>query len=150
MHRALYLIFALVIISLGCSPSDHMQSKTEAVHETLSESDCVDYIMSADDSLGRIRNKASVDTSLSMAIHEYIESVNNLDFKSCPESFTKAFQKHINAWAEIVVVTDHYPKLRGEMHDLFGKLEQGPRAVLFEPLLESIWNSWNEVEKNIK
>lgn len=44
-------------------------------------------------------------------------------------------------------VTDHYPELRGEMHDLFDIMAVGEHKQEFETRLAAIWDSWKEVEE---
>lgn len=112
--------------------------------------ECIDSVIAIDDSLGKIRNHACERVSLSQSIRNYSAAIKKISYKDCPQSFKKAFEKHQQAWDAMVVVTDKYPQLRGEMHVLFKKLEEGNDAELFKPLLKEIWETWEEVEKAIK
>jgi hypothetical protein len=83
---------------------------------------------------------------ISQSIVQYVEAMNKLDFKQCPTQFTQGFTHHKNAWAALLSVTDKYPTLRGEIHELFDKIEKTSDAEEFEPLLKSIFDTWTEVE----
>lgn len=112
--------------------------------------ECMNRVIALDDSLGKIRNHACEKISLSQSIKDYSAGMKKFSYKKCPESFKKAFERHRQAWANMLVVTDKYPDLRGEMHVLFKQLEEGKDAELFKPLLKAIWDTWAEVEKAIK
>lgn len=47
-------------------------------------------------------------------------------------------------------ITNKYPELRGEMHNLFDQLEKGNDAAEFKRYLKQIWDTWAEIEKFIK
>jgi len=113
---------------------------------TMSEATCMETIMEQDSILGEIRNHASEQMSLSASISNYVTSINQLDFQKCPEAFKSAFQEHAQAWSDMTSVTDNYPDLRGELHDLFDKLEKSEDAVAFKKHLENIWATWRDIE----
>jgi len=50
----------------------------------------------------------------------------------------------------VLPITDRYPDLREEMHDLFKKLETGKDAEVSKPLVKTIWATWAEVEQAMK
>ena len=56
-------------------------------------------------------------------------------------------EEHMNAWINITEVTDNYPDLRGEMHDIFDIIENGPDSTAFKFLLTEIWTTWEQVEQ---
>ena len=126
------------------------ENQKEAGKINLSGQTCIEKIIALDDSLGTIRNHACKTISLSETIKQYTAGMNQFDFQTCPEAFTVAFKKHIAAWTDMLVVTNQYPELRGEMHDLFDQLEVGEQAELFKSLLKSIWDTWAEVEQAMK
>ncbi|MEW4923675.1 hypothetical protein [Algibacter sp. 2305UL17-15] len=111
-----------------------------------SKLECINFILSQDDSLGRIRNHACKSISLSNTIDQYVASINNLDFKNCPKDFFHAFENHMNAWTGMKQVTDNFPDLRGEMHDLFDTIAKSKYKQTFDPLLKDIWDTWELVE----
>lgn len=113
---------------------------------SLEKIDCVNLILTKDDSLGKIRNHACETLSLSETIKQYTQALDSLNFENCPSGFTNAFNNHIDAWTDIIQVTNHYPYLRGEMHDLFDKLEAGEHGDEFKPLLKNIWDTWKRIE----
>lgn len=111
---------------------------------------CVDSVIRMDDSLGSIRNNASKTISLSETIKDYIESLNELEFNACPEKFHIAFKEHIEAWEEMIRTTDNHPEVRGEMHDLFDKIELSPDSIVFKRKLKRIWDTWAPIEEFIQ
>jgi hypothetical protein len=74
----------------------------------------------------------------------------SLSFANCPKGFTEAFEKHRQAWLDLIPFVKNYPELRGEMHVLFDEFEKGPEAAKFEPLVKKIWDTWYEVENAMK
>lgn len=103
--------------------------------------------MALDDSLGSVRNHACETMSLSAAIRQYTGALVNPDFDTCPGPFIRAFQKHREAWLDVTEVTDNYPGLRGEMHDLFDIIGAGKDGGRFQRLIKAIWDTWEEVEE---
>lgn len=111
---------------------------------------CVDVILKKDSELGEIRNHACEKISLSKTIDEYVSSLEKLDYSTCPESFTNAFKNHRSAWIDTKQITNRYPELRGEMHDLFDEINKTSDSTEFKKLVKGIWDTWAEVEKASK
>lgn len=107
---------------------------------------CIARGIALDDSLGTVRNYTCERISLSETITQYVQGVEAVSFQDCPEEFTKAFQQHLEAWTQMIEVSDHYPDLRGEMQDLFDILEVSEHQDEFQPRLAAIWDAWKEVE----
>jgi len=137
-----YLITILLILLTACN--SNRGKKDFTIHASAKE--CVDYVIAKDDSLGSIRNYASEKQSLSETIDDYVYSLDNLSFSNCPSTFTDAFEEHKDAWVNITEVTDNYPDLRGEMHDIFDIIADGPDSTTFKLLLAEIWATWEQVE----
>jgi len=108
---------------------------------------CIDRVIKTDDSLGQIRNHACKTKSLSNTIKDYTSSLKELEFNDCPEEFHVAFKEHINAWEAMISITDNYPEARGEMHDLFDKIELSADSMVFKRKLKRIWNSWAPIDE---
>jgi len=108
---------------------------------------CVERVLAMDDTLGRQRNHACEQVSLSRAINDYVNGLREADFTDCPDNFKQAFDSHIRAWINIIQVTDKYPAVRGEMHDLFNQIAQSKGSTEFNAYLAEIWNTWDAVEK---
>jgi len=64
---------------------------------------------------------------LSKSIINYTKALSNLDYTLCPETFSNAFNQHTITWNNMIEITNKYPTLRGEMHDLFGQIETNKR-----------------------
>ena len=111
---------------------------------------CIEYIMHMDDSLGSLRNHNSEKFALSKTIDLYTNSLENLSFSNCPPTFSSAFKSHITAWKNMKEVTDKYPLLRGEMHNLFDQIKTSNDSLLFEKKLAAIFSTWKEVELAIE
>ena len=109
--------------------------------------ECVDHIFKKDDSLGTVRNHASEEISLSETIKRYTAALNHLDFSNCPDEFSAAFNEHIVSWNQMEDVTDKYPDLRGEMHDLFDIIDKSRDSIEFRSHLKAIWDTWEPIEK---
>ncbi len=138
------LLFGFATFS--CSPKNHKSTITTA----NIEKSCIDRVISADNALGSARNHNCEVMSLSETIKLYTDGIDKIDFKDCPADFTKAFDDHKKAWVEMLTITDKYPDLRGEMHDLFKILEEGKDKASFDPLLATIWSTWADVEKSME
>ena len=120
-----YLFGAIWIFATmaSCKHSSSSQLITET--ESISNSkNCIKNIIAEDESLGKTRNHNCEKISLSETIRIYANGLEALDFAECPEKFSTAFQSHIKAWKEMIIITDKYPNLRGEMHDLFDEIEE--------------------------
>ncbi|MBT8296384.1 MAG: hypothetical protein KJO51_08200 [Gramella sp.] len=111
------------------------------------QTDCVQRILARDSILGEVRNHATETTSVSKTVLDYTRELDSLDYSNCPEEFKKAFHEHINAWLNVRSVTDKYPHLRGEMHDVFNEIEKTSDSVRFKQLVGKIWETWARVEK---
>ena len=132
--------FLCALLVFACKQKDTKESEGHSKA-------CIDSIFKKDDALGAIRNHDSEVMSLSETINRYTAELNKLDFTNCPNAFTTAFNDHIQAWDEMRVVTDQYPDLRGEMHDLFDRIEKGKDSVQFKLRLKAIWDTWEPIEK---
>ncbi len=111
---------------------------------------CIEYTLSFDDSLGRIRNHQCETLSLEQSISNYLDGLSQLHMEQCPEAFREAFHVHLKAWSEMIHVVKHYPALRGEMHHLFNTLERSPDSLEFKMRLANIWTTWSAVEASKK
>jgi len=138
--------FFLISFIAGCGASENQNSN----NYSLPEQNCIEYIIAMDDSLGTVRNHACEIVSLSKSIENYVKSMDKLDFQDCPQNFKEAFYRHKNAWTNMLILSDKYPDLRGEMHDIFDIIEAGEYAETFKPLLKNIWDTWGEVEEAMK
>lgn len=100
--------------------------------------------------MGKARNHACETISLSETIRQYADAMGKINYRNCPEDFSAAFGRHQKAWLALLPVTDQYPNLRGEMHDLFAQIEAGDHAEQFKPLVKTVWDTWAEVEAAMK
>lgn len=105
-------------------------------------------ILKADDVLGKKRNQDCKTISLSETILKYTTELKKLDLSHCSSNFKAAFYKHIEAWEAMISITDKYPNLRGEMHQLFKQIET-KNDTEFKSKLANIWSTWDEIEKTI-
>lgn len=148
LHISCFVL--LCFITLSCKQPASKVEKSADKNNKVSKQECIDRVIALDNSLGKIRNHDCKTVSLSQAILNYTQGIKKIDYSNCPETFIVAFEKHRQAWLEILSVTDEYPNLRGEMHDLFKILEEGNNKEDFKPLLESIWDTWGEIEKSME
>lgn len=140
------LIFYTCICLLIACNKTYKTTKDASVKNVDLQKDCMTYILKQDDSLGTIRNHNCEKISLSNTIKTYVNSVNNLNFNNCAPKFEQAFKGHMGAWTKMQQVTDNYPNLRGELHDLFDAIEQSKDSTTFKLLLKNIWETWEVVE----
>ena len=143
-HPLMILVISSSLFILACNQSN----KDNATEDDLSEvqKTCIDNILDQDEILGEKRNHDCEVMPLSETIKLYVAGLDGLDFTNCPEAFSVAFSKHKDAWLAMIPITDNYPDLRGEMHDLFDVIEQGENEEAFSPALKTIWDTWAEVE----
>ncbi|MBT8324917.1 MAG: hypothetical protein HKN99_12220 [Winogradskyella sp.] len=134
VSRLLVFLWVMVLV-LSCKSNE-----TKAI-------DCIDQVIKLDDSLGKKRNFDCVELSLSKTIINYTDVINSIDFSTCPDEFTTAFKSHIEAWKNMIEVTDNHDTLRGEMHDLFDSIEHTKDSLQFKIYLNAIWSTWADVEK---
>ena len=87
---------------------------------------------------------------MSESIISYVSDINQFDFKDCPDDFKTAFHLHKNAWEDMLEVSDKYPSLRGEMHEIFDIIKEGEHGALFEKKLKAIWDTWSPIESFTK
>lgn len=109
---------------------------------------CVEYIFEQDSIFGDIRNHASEKISLSEAINNYSKNLKSLDYSHCPEEFESAFNKHADAWLDFRKVSDKYPLLRGELHDIFEIIEKSEDSTEFKSRLNQILETWKLIEEH--
>lgn len=144
-------IFSIIVVGtllLACKNTEENKKEIPAAEELYSsENDCMDRIIEKDAALGKARNEATTTLPTSEAIDIYVDGMEALDFRKCPGPFIAAFEDHIEAWASIKEITDKYPDLRGEMHDVFDQLERTEDGDRFKFLLADIWSTWEKVER---
>ena len=151
-YSSFCILFLASILCSACGAGNKnstTSNSTSKQNQEVSKA-CIDRVIALDDSLGTIRNHACESISLSKTIHQYVDALKQIDFQQCPTAFTAAFQKHLQAWSAMTLVTDKYPAMRGEMHDLFDIIEQGEHQAAFKPRLKAIWDTWKEIEIAMK
>ena len=144
------ILYILVISSMiGCK--DHVTEQNDAdMSVEIGQIRCVERIFEKDSILGSIRNHASENVSLSQTINDYTEALESLDYTNCPDKFVSSFHDHIDAWKKVTKVTDDYPLLRGELHDIFEELEKSKDSTEFKSLVKQVWDTWYLVEASVK
>ena len=140
-------IIIICLIFLSCNIQGVSQSKNSK--DKLAEQ-CIEDIIARDDVLGSIRNRSCEEISLSETILNYVKEIEKMDFSYCPKYFKVAFTRHIQAWKDMIPVTDHFPTLRGEMHDLFEQIDRSDHGQAYKTVLSNIWSTWDEVEEAMK
>ncbi len=143
--RFLYFFITGFFILVGCKEKQRHKSPAHTASAD-SYKNCIETILKKDDSLGTLRNHGSETVSLSETIKNYSKALKRLDFSSCPEGFSKAFDEHISAWNQMLSVTDKYPDLRGELHDIFDQIKTTPDSMVFETRLKAIWDTWESID----
>ncbi len=133
--------FLLLLLS-GCN------NYTYPKYIKTNEKDCIQRIITLDDSLGKRRNLNAKKISLSETISEYANALTEADFENCSPEFKAAFNNHREAWLHMKVITDKYPDMRGEMHVLFDQIKKSADSSEFRIRLDGIWNTWAEVEQH--
>ncbi|MEL6810979.1 MAG: hypothetical protein AAFP76_06560 [Bacteroidota bacterium] len=142
-----YILSCTVILCVtSCKETEKDTKPTEAISKT-EQNDCIEQIFDQDSMYGASRNIRCMELSLSQTITQYVSEIRSMNFEACPKSFDDAFESHALAWLDIRSVTDKYPELRGEMHDLFDLIEKTEDSLIFKKKLKSIWDTWAEVEK---
>lgn len=124
--------------------------RKEGKRELVVPLDCIDNILKKDSELGIIRNHACENTSLSKTIDNYVYSLQVLNYNECSTEFIFAFKAHQEAWLSVKKITNNYPDLRGEMHDLFNTINKTKDSTEFKILVKDIWDTWADVEKTAK
>lgn len=143
------LLISICLLLIACGGS---KPKSIYLIQSKLKSDgknCFQQAFAVDEHLGKIRNHACEKASLSKAIKDYASGLKEIDYTDCGESFAMAFEKHRQAWLAALPVTDKYPDLRGEMHNLFSQLEAGEDGESFKLIVKSIWSTWNDIEQSI-
>ncbi|QHI36778.1 hypothetical protein IMCC3317_21480 [Kordia antarctica] len=141
------LVLVSFLVLLACKENDKKPNLSDSKIETDKIS-CVNEIFKRDSIFGEIRNHASEKISLSETITIYTKNIKSLDYSNCPEEFKSAFDKHIEAWLDFRKVSDKYPLLRGELHDIFTKIEKSEDSTEFKSRLGQILETWKLVDKS--
>lgn len=111
---------------------------------------CIQQIFEQDSIYGHIRNHASEKIPLSEVINNYTKDIKSLDFTQCPPQFKSAFDQHIDAWLDFKNVSDQYPSLRGELHDIFDMIGKTKDSTAYKAGLNQIMETWKVVKENAK
>lgn len=144
-HQYQILLLLMILLFTSCK-----QEKKANTTPLITKKECINNILKLDDSLGKLRNIECKQVPLSQSITNYITALNNLDYTSCPKTFSNAFKQHTKAWDKMIEVTNKYATLRGEMHDLFNQIETSKDSTQFKILLKDIWDTWENIEKTTK
>jgi len=142
------VIICISIVLFNCNNRPPTKNQRSNNHN-LKEKNCITQVIAIDDSIGKIRNHNCETISLSETIRMYTSGIDKVDFTNCPPNFKQAFHSHKEAWTKMTTITNNYPDLRGEMHDLFKILEEGEDKEAFKILLGSIWSTWEDVENSM-
>ena len=136
-------LFILLTVAFSCKQTGSNEPSQVDSSQVV---DCIDRIMASDSSLGAKRNHECEEIPLSKVISNYTTSLSNLDFSNCDEAFILAFEAHIKAWETMIPTMVPYDDLRGEMHDLFDKIDVGKDSLIFRKQLAEVWSTWGSVE----
>ncbi|HHL32379.1 MAG TPA: hypothetical protein ENJ41_07305 [Oceanospirillales bacterium] len=142
-----FSILILTLLVLACNDSAQKNDETQLQSTHVKTTECINSILEKDSRLGEIRNHSSEQISLSKTIDDYTHSVKSLDFNNCPDEFTTAFHNHLKAWQELKKVSDKYPELRGELHEIFAELEKTEDSSEFKLLQTKISDTWKVVKE---
>lgn len=140
------LTIVLCSLFLTCNTIGKKNIENNLEKDNAIGSECMKIVLKRDQEFGEIRNHSSEQISLSETIDLYTSSLKSLDYSNCPEKFRLAFDEHINAWLGIKLVSDKYPEIRGELHDLFTRLENSKDSIEFKIQSKKIWDTWNIIE----
>lgn len=143
MWIRLFFVFLLAALLFTCSAKKNDFFTAKQVR-------CVNQVIKADQKIGLIRNKECETLSLSQTIQNYTDAMSTISIDNCPDAFTTAYEAHRIAWLDMLLITDRYPNMRGEMHVLFKQLEHSEDAEGFKKKLAKIWATWAEVEKFVQ
>ena len=143
----LMLLVSLVFFS-ACTGTGSEKSSTGTKENKAKQ--CMEKALAFDEEAGKKRNHACEKVSLSQTIKDYIKTLEEIDYSDCTAEFEAAFKDHMKAWESILTITDNYPDLRGELHDLFEQIGEGPDGEAFKKLVEGIWDTWEVVEAQMK
>ena len=141
-------LFISCLLAMACNKSNIKPPTQEEA--ALLNKKCIEMVIANDEILGKERNHACEKISLSKTVKAYSKGLKKLDYGNCSEEFTQAFERHRQAWLGVLPITDKYPELRGEMHDLFAQIEKGKDGEEFKNLVKAIWDTWGEVEAQIQ
>lgn len=137
----------IIILLLGCKHTGENQKNTDSTIDKEAFA-CVKMVFEKDSILGEIRNHSSENISLSETINNYTKELESMNFAYCPEKFKSSFNAHIKAWQHLRSVTDKYPAMRGELHDIFARLEKSQDSTEFKALVQEVWDTWDLVKEN--
>ncbi len=143
------LILISFLLLLACKGNEEKPNTSDLKIET-DKTNCVNEIFKRDSLFGEIRNHSSEKISLSKTITIYSKNLKSLDYSNCPEEFKLAFHKHNEAWLDFRKVSNKYPLLRGELHDIFTKIEKSEDSTEFKSCLKQILETWKLVEESSK
>jgi len=144
-RNSIRIVAAIFFISqLSCN----VPSGEKHVYDADSTSNelCIKYVIAVDDSLSALRNTDCEDISISESIYRYTTAIGSVSFNDCPDNFVRAYKRHQQAWLEMLRVTDKYPDLRGEMHQLFDTIQAGNDSTEFKQRLNLVWSTWDEIK----
>lgn len=144
------MLLMMVVVGFLASCDRSINRFQEKQQVTEVEKARMDRVIAIDDSIGKIRNKECKKIPLSQTITNYTGKMKQIDLVGCPKEFTKSFNEHIRSWENLTQVTDKYPDMRGEMHDLFKKLEKSQDSAVFKKLKNDVWDTWDVIEVSAK
>jgi len=140
-------LLLIIILLLGCKPTTEKQKSADIAVDKEAMA-CVKMVFEKDSILGEIRNHSSKNISLSETINDYTKELESMNFTNCPEKFKSSFNAHIMAWRHLRSVTDKYPAMRGELHDIFASIEKSGDSTEFKALVQEVWDTWDLVKEN--
>ncbi|WP_300569340.1 hypothetical protein [Flavobacterium sp.] len=139
------LLITMIFFLQSCERMINRLKDNEEI--TTAQQDCIVKVIAKDDSIGKVRNRQSKSISLSQSITNYTEGMKKISTEGCPKDFARDFNSHIKAWNDLLIVTDKYPELRGDMHDLLLQLEKSKDSTELKKLKGGIWQTWELLEK---
>jgi hypothetical protein len=139
-------ILLLMTLLTACNSAAE-EKQPRVIAPSVEKLSCVEQILLMDDSLGTVRNHACEKISLSESIDNYVQGFESLDYEACPQFFRHAFGQHLDAWKDMMPITNKHPELRGEMHELFDQLKESADSAVFNRKLKKIQDTWTLVEQ---
>lgn len=133
---------------ISCQNQSSTTVKTKPTSMTKIE--CNKQLLAMDDSLGSIRNHACEKISLSKTIKIYVTDLKAVPVENCSKALVSAFYTHLEAWENVIPITNKYDAMRGEMHDLFDEIRMKSDSTVFNTRVKAIWDTWADVEKEIE
>ncbi len=145
-RSVLTVMVGAIALFLGACASSSSDSTSDA---TSLQMDVMRRAVSEDLYAAGIRDRQSGVEGASVAVANYVQSLDEIELAHAPANFVAAMKAHRDSWAALIEPLQAFSGERTDMHHLLERLQAmpAPTGPQFQGLVNQITSSWSQVQQ---